>query len=127
MNKRFKEKRTMPNRDPNNWQWLVDLSPWLLLSAATFTVGLVKALHDGGPWKKALMVATMGTILSLSLYPVFLWLAVWLAETYSLPDAQGIAMAPCVFVSFMGVEWVRNKADGLYEVLLAFVKKWLIK
>lgn len=121
MNKRSKEKRTMPNRDPNNWKWLVDLSPWLLLSAATFTVGFVKALHDGGPWKKALMAATIGTILSLSLYAAFLWLA----DFYSLPDAEGIAMAPCVFLAFMGVEWVRNKADGLYEVLVAFITKWL--
>lgn len=121
MTKHIKEKRPMPNRDPNNWQWLVDFSPWLLLTTATFTLGLVKTLHDGGPWKKALMVAVMGTILSLSLYPVFFWLAVH----YELPEATTLAMAPCVFLSFMGVEWVRNKADALYEVLLAFVSKWL--
>ena len=24
MNSRRKEKRTMPNRDPNNWQWLLE-------------------------------------------------------------------------------------------------------
>ena len=116
---RRKEKRAMPNRDPSNWQWLVNMIPWLLLSAATFTVGLIKALHDGGPWKQALMVATMGTILSLSLYPVFLWLSSY----YDLPEA--VAMAPCVFLAFMGVEWVRNKADALYDVLLGFFKKWL--
>lgn len=123
MSKQTKEKRPMPNKDPNNWQWLVDMIPWALLTTATFSVGLIKALHDGGPWRKAVMVAAMGTILSLSLYPVFLWLAVY----YSLPEehTEAVAMAPCVFLSFMGVEWVRNKADSLYDVLLAFVKKWL--
>lgn len=119
MNKRSKEKHTMPNRDPNNWQWLVDMTPWLLLGAVTFTLGMVKALHDGGPWKKAVMVATMGTILSLSLYPVFLSLA----ARFDQPDA--VAFAPCVFLAFMGVEWVRNKADALYDVLLGFLQKWL--
>lgn len=123
MKPRRKENPVMPNRDPNNWQWLVNIIPYLMLSGATFTVGLVKALHDGGPWKKALMVAAMGTILSLSLYPVFLWLAVY----YTVPEehATAVAMAPCVFLAFMGVEWVRNKADGLYDILIALVKKWL--
>lgn len=119
MKSRRKEKCTMPNRDPNNWQWLVNMIPWLLLSAATFTVGFITALHNGGPWTKAFMSATVGTILSLSLYPVFLWIA----DSYNLPDE--VAFAPCVFLSIMGVEWVRNKADGIYELLLAFVKKWL--
>ncbi|MBE0403079.1 phage holin family protein [Halomonas citrativorans] len=119
MNTKRKEKRLMPNRDPSNWHWLASMTPWLLLGAATFTVGLIKALHDGGPWKKAVMTAAMGTILSLSLYPVFLWLS----DYYDLPES--VAMAPCVFLAFMGVEWVRNKADALYEVLLGFVRKWL--
>lgn len=119
MSKRTKEKCTMPNRDPNNWQWLVNMIPYLLLSAATFTVGFITVLHNGGPWTKALMSATVGTILSLSLYPVFLWVAAY----YQLPEEM--AFAPCVFLSIMGVEWVRNKADGLYEVLVAFVTKWL--
>lgn len=119
MNSRRKEKRTMPNRDPNNWQWLVNMIPWMLLSAATFTVGFITALHNGGPWTKAFMSAAVGTILSLSLYPVFLWVAAY----YGLPEE--VAFAPCVFLAIMGVEWVRNKADGIYEVLLAFVTKWL--
>lgn len=119
MNSRRKEKHAMPNRDPNNWQWLVNMIPWMLLSAATFTAGFIMALHNGGPWTKALMSATVGTILSLSLYPVFLWLA----DYYGLPET--VAFAPCVFLAIMGVEWVRNKADGIYEVLLAFMKKWL--
>ncbi|RUR43353.1 phage holin family protein [Vreelandella populi] len=119
MSKRSKEKRTMPNRDPNNWQWLVNVIPYLMLSAATFTVGFVSVLHNGGPWTRALMSATMGTILSLSLYPVFLWVAAY----YELPEV--FAFAPCVFLSIMGVEWVRSKADGLYDVFIAFIKKWL--
>ncbi|MBR2512746.1 MAG: phage holin family protein [Halomonas sp.] len=119
MSPRRKENCPMPNRDPSNWKWLVDMMPWLQLTAATFTVGFITVLHNGGPWTKALMSATVGTILSLSQYPVFLWLA----DYYGLPDA--VAIAPCVFLSIMGVEWVRNKADALYEVLLAFVKKWL--
>lgn len=119
MNKRAKENRQMPNRDPNNWQWLVSMIPYLLLSAATFTVGFVTVLHNGGPWRKALMSATVGTILSLSLYPGFLWLA----EYYGLPDH--FAFAACVFISIMGLEWIRAKADGLYEVLIGFLRKWL--
>lgn len=119
MKPRRKEKPAMPNRDPNNWQWLVDMIPWALLTIATFSVGLIKALHDGGPWKKALMTAALGTILSLSLYPVFLWLA----SHYRIPES--LAFAPCVFLAFMGVEWIRNKADALYDVLLGFFRKWL--
>ena len=119
MSKHTKEKRPMPNRDPNNWQWLVDAIPYLSLTLVTFVAGFVSVLHNGGAWPKALMAATLGTLYAVPLYPVFLWTA----ERYSLPDEA--AFAACVFLAIMGVEWVRNKADGLYEVLLGFFRKWL--
>lgn len=115
MNGRTQEKSTMLNRDPNNWQWLVNIMPYLLLSAASFTIGFISVLHNGGPWPKALMSSTVGTILSVSLYPVLLWVSV----KYQLPGVS--AFAVCVFLAFMGVEWIRNKADDLYEV---FIGRW---
>lgn len=107
----------MLNRDPSNWQWLVNIMPYLLLSAASFIVGFISVLHNGGPWPKALMSSTVGTILSVSLYPVLLWVSL----KYQLPGVS--AFAVCVFLAFMGGEWIRNKADDLYEVVIGRWRK----
>ncbi len=107
----------MLNRDPSSWQWLVNIMPYLLLSVATFAVGFITVLHNGGPWIKALMSATVGTILSVSLYPVLLWIAI----QYQLPGVS--AFSVCVFLAIMGVEWIRNKADDLYEVVIGRWRK----
>ncbi len=107
----------MLNRDPNILQWLVNILPYLLLSAATFIAGFITVLQNGGPWPKALMSSTVGTILSVSLYPVFLWISI----QYQMPKVS--AFAVCVFLAIMGVEWIRNKADDIYEVVIGRWRK----
>lgn len=115
--RKHNEKPTMDNRDPSSWQWLMDALPYLPLAIVTFLVGFVKVLHDGGAWPKALMSATLGTLITLPLYPVF----IWIAESRDWPAEA--AFAACTFVAFMGVEWIRNKADGLYEMLIGRWRK----
>ncbi|MDL4861434.1 phage holin family protein [Halomonas elongata] len=117
MTKRKPESRSMPGRDPNNWQWLLDYFPHLGMAVMTFAVALARGVHEGSPMKKALLGAVVCTLLAIALYPVFLWLA----ESRAWP--QEVAIAPCVFLGFLGTEWIRSKADDLYDVLVGRWKK----
>lgn len=117
MTRRNKESQPMPNKDPGIWQAVIEHLPWFLVSALTFCVAFARGVHDGGPWKKALLGAVVCTLLAVGLYPVFLWLA----ESRGWPG--DVAVAPCVFLGFLGTEWIRNKADDLYEVLIGLLKK----
>ena len=119
MNSRRKEKRTMPNRDPNNWQWLLEYMPLALVSIVTFAMAFVRGVHEGGSFKRSLLGAVMCTLLATPLFPVFLWIA----ESQGWPPI--IAFPPCVFLAFLGTDWMREKADGLYEIFLGFLRKLL--
>ncbi|KAA0020736.1 hypothetical protein F0A16_02810 [Salinicola corii] len=116
MKHRNHENRAMPGRDPNNWQPLLDHLPYFLVAFLTFCVALARGVHDGGPFKKAILGAVVCTLLAVALYPVF----IWIADTRGWPSE--VALAPCVFLGFLGTEWIRNKADDLYEII---VGRWL--
>lgn len=119
MIRRNKPRADMPTRDPSNWQRLLELVmlylPNIASALLTFGVALSRGLLDGGPWRKALLGALVCTLLSVGLFPLFEALAV----RYDL--AESVAFAPCVFLAFLGTEWIRNKADDIYEV---FVGRW---
>lgn len=119
MHKRSKEKPTMPHRDPNNWQWLLDYLSIAIASILTFAMAFIRGVHEGGSLKKSLLGAVMCTLLATPLFPVFLWIA----EAQGWPPIS--AFPPCVFLAFLGTDWIRAKADDLYEVFINFVKKWL--
>lgn len=111
MHKEFKG-HAMPGRDPNIWQVLVDYVPHLMVGVATFLMALLRAIHDGGKFKNSVVGAIICTLLAGSLYPVFLWIA----ETRGWPPV--VAFAPCVFIAFLGTDWIREKVDGLYEIFI---------
>ncbi|MEH6641411.1 phage holin family protein [Vreelandella glaciei] len=116
---RSKEKSAMPNKDPNSWQWLLDYLPIAFVSILTFAMGFIRGVHEGGSLKKSLLGAVMCTLLATPLFPVFLWVA----ESQGWPPI--IALPPCVFLAFLGTDWIRSKADELYDVFITFVRKWL--
>ncbi|MCG7598863.1 phage holin family protein [Halomonas sp. McH1-25] len=109
----------MPEKDPNNWQWLLDTiavyMPHAFAAFLTFAMALTRGMQTGGPFKKAFMGAVVCTLFAIALYPTFQWIA----ETRGWPPVVGFA--PCVFLSFMGTDWIRIKADDIYEV---FVGRW---
>lgn len=126
MTKRTKEKRTMPGKDPGFWQGLIESLPRLveylpitLLAMVTFAMGFIRGVHEGGGIKSSLLGAAMCTLLATPLFPVF----VWLAESRGWPPMA--AFPPCVFLAFLGTDWIREKADGVYDVFIAFLEKWL--
>ncbi|SDF69406.1 phage holin, lambda family [Onishia taeanensis] len=116
MTRRHKPSADMPTRDPNNWQRLIELciayAPNVLGALLTFAIALARGLQDGGPWRKALLGALVCTLLGIGLFPLFQALAV----RYELPGS--VAFAPCVFLAFLGTEWLRNKADDIYELII---------
>lgn len=114
----------MPTRDPNFWQALLDAMkhladylPNLGAAALTFALALTRGIQHGGPLKKSFLNALTCTLLATGLFPLF----VALAGRYDLPLTA--AFAPCVFLAVMGVEWMRTKADDLYEVLVGRWRK----
>ncbi len=115
MNPRRKEKRPMNGRDPNFWQGLLDFLPITLVAILTFTMGFIRGVHEGGSLKKSLLGALMCTLPATPLFPVFLWIA----ESQGWPPI--IAFPPCVFLAFLGTDWIRSKADDIYEV---FIGRW---
>lgn len=107
---------SMPGRDPNFWQMIQHYFPHLMVGAATFLMAFLRAIHEGGKLRQSIIGAVICTLLSGSLYPVFLWVA----DTQDWPSY--LAFAPCVFIAFLGTDWVREKVDDIYEV---FVGRWL--
>lgn len=105
----------MNGRDPNFWQGLLDFLPITLVAILTFKMGFIRGVHEGGSLKKSLLGALMCTLLATPLFPVFLWIA----ESQGWPPI--IAFPPCVFLAFLGTDWIRSKADDLYEV---FIGRW---
>tara|TARA_R110001599_G_scaffold16988_1_gene68303 strand:+ start:2418 stop:2741 length:324 start_codon:yes stop_codon:yes gene_type:complete len=105
----------MTGRDLNFWQGLLDLLPITLVAILTFTMGFIRGVHEGGSLKKSLLGALMCTLLATPLFPVFLWIA----ESQGWPPI--IAFPPCVFLAFLGTDWIRSKADDIYEV---FIGRW---
>lgn len=117
MKNRKDEKRAMQERDPEFWQRMLEYLPNMLAALLTFAIALFKGLQDGGPWKKALLGALVCTFLSVGLFPLFQALA----DRYDL--APSAAIAPCVFLGFLGTEWLRNKADDIYEIVVGRWRK----
>lgn len=117
MTRRHDKGAPMPSKDPQNWQGLLNMLPHFMAAFLTFCVAFVRGVHDGGPWKKAFLGALVCTLLAVALYPAFAWVASsrgWPVET---------AFAPCVFLGFLGTEWIRNKADDIYDILTARLRK----
>lgn len=113
---------SMPTRDPNNWQMtleglrhLLAYLPNIGAAALTFALALTRGIQRGGPFKKSFLNALTCTLLATGLFPLF----TALAARYDLPLEA--AFAPCVFLAVMGVDWLRAKADDLYEV---FIGRW---
>ncbi|WP_311949268.1 phage holin family protein [Halomonas piscis] len=106
----------MPGRDPNIWTLIQENFPHLMVGVATFLMALLRAIQDGGKIRHAVTGAMICTLLSGSLYPVFLWIA----ESRGWPPT--VAFAPCVFLAFLGTDWIRERVDGLYDAL---VKRFL--
>lgn len=116
--KRNKESQPMPNKeDPGIWQAVIEHLPYFLVSALTFCVAFARGIHDGGPVKKAFIGAVVCTLLTIGLYPMFLWFV------ESKGWSSSVAVAPCVFLAYMGTDWIRIKADDIYEVLMSRWRK----
>ncbi|MCD1588133.1 phage holin family protein, partial [Halomonas sp. IOP_14] len=92
-----------------------DFLPITLVAILTFTMGFIRGVHEGSSLKKSLLGALMCTLLATPLFPVFLWIA----ESQGWPPI--IAFPPCVFLAFLGTDWIRSKADDIYEV---FIGRW---
>lgn len=103
--------------DPGIWQAAIEHLPWFLVSALTFLIAFARGIHDGGPWKKSLIGAIVCTLLTVGLWPAFSWYV----ESKGWPVV--VAVIPCVFIAYMGTDWIRKKADELYDVLIGRLKK----
>lgn len=107
-------RNAMPAKDPNNWQWLVNMlaSVWPELYAAllAFCVALARALHAGGKPVKSLLEAVLCGCLTLSLSP--------LLNHFGL--SQDLAVAIGAGIAFLGVEWLRDRAAAILERLLGW-------
>ena len=107
-----------PDSEPNLIEALIGLvaSVWPQLYAAllAFVVALVRALHSGGKPVKSLLEAVLCGCLTLALVPV-------LNHFQLNPD---LAVAVGASVSFLGVEWLRDRAADIAEKVLG---RWLGK
>ncbi|MFI0472956.1 phage holin, lambda family [Halomonas sp. HMF6819] len=110
------EPDAMPNKDPSNWHALMDfiLSVWPQIYAAglAMLIALVRAIHAGGRPMKSFLEAVLCGFLTLSLMP--------LLEYFGI--SQNMAVAAGAAIAFLGVEWVRDKLDALYEKAIG---RWL--
>lgn len=114
----------MPTRDPNDWKQLAellrhlpDLLPNIGAAVLTFALAFTRGLRDGGPVKKSFLNALTITLLASGLFPLFVDIAAryeWSLYT---------AFAPCVFIAVMGVDWLRAKADDIYELVVGRWRK----
>lgn len=112
----YKEPDAMPNRDPNNWQALMNvvLSLWPQIYAAglAMLIALVRAIHAGGRPVKSFLEAVLCGFLTLALMPLLAY--------FGMP--QDMAVAVGAAIAFLGVEWVRDRIDALYEKIIG---RWL--
>ncbi|MHB0774288.1 phage holin, lambda family [Halomonas sp. WWR20] len=108
----------MPSRDPSNWQALIGVlaSIWPHVYAATlaFVVALVRSLHSGGKPLKSFLEALLCGCLTLALKPVLDYAGI-------SPD---LAVAIGAGIAFLGVEWLRERAEGLMDKVFG---KWFGK
>ena len=106
----------MPGKDPNNWQALLALlaSVWPQLYAAglAFVVALVRALHAGGRPAKSILEAVLCGCLTLALMPIL--------QYFGLP--MDLSVAAGGSIAFLGVEWLRDKLEALYDKIIG---RWL--
>lgn len=111
-----KEPDAMPNRDPNNWQALLNvvLSLWPQIYAAglAMLIALVRAIHAGGRPVKSILEAMLCGFLTLALMPLMVY--------FGMP--QDMAVAAGGGIAFLGVEWVRDRLDALYDKIIG---RWL--
>lgn len=106
----------MPSRDPNNWQALLSAlaSYWPQFYAAglAMVIALVRALHAGGRPMKSILEAVLCGCLTLALVPVL--------HYFGLP--QNLAVAGGASIAFLGVEWLRDKLEMVYDSIIG---RWL--
>ncbi|WP_447896033.1 phage holin, lambda family [Vreelandella sp. GE22] len=102
----------MPQKDPSNWQAAVDLfmSLWPQIYAVGLAtlVAFVRAIYDGGRPIKSVLEAVLCGCLTGALMPVLEYFG--MSSNMAVPI--GAAMA------FMGVAWIRDRLDALYEILI---------
>lgn len=111
-----KELPAMSSKDPNNWQALINvvLSLWPQIYAAglAMLIALVRAIHAGGRPMKSILEAVLCGFLTLALMPLLAYLG--------MPQDMAIAIGAAI--AFLGVEWVRDRVDALYEKIIG---RWL--
>lgn len=113
------EKSSMtPDRDPSFWQAVIGLVasiwPHIYAAALAFVVALVRALHAGGKPIKSFLEALLCGCLTLALKPVL--------DYAGMPPNMAVAIG--AMVAFLGVEWLRDRAEGLMDKVLG---RWLGK
>lgn len=105
-----------PEKDPHNWQALMQLvaSVWPQLYAAgmAFVVALVRGLQSGGRPIKTLLEAILCGCLTLAMVPVLVYFGL----------SADLAVAGGAAIAFLGTEWFRDRADSVARALL---DRWL--
>lgn len=106
----------MPSRDPNNWQALLsaiaDHGPQIYAAGLAMVIALVRALHAGGRPMKSFLEAVLCGCLTLALVPVLDYFGM----------GQQLAVAGGASIAFLGVEWLRDKLEMVYDKIIG---KWL--
>lgn len=110
------EHDAMPNRDPNNWQALLDLLlnlwPQIYAAGLVMLIAFVRAIHAGGKPVKTLLEAVLCGFLTLALMPLMAYMGM----------PQDMAVPVGAAIAFLGVEWARERLDALYDKIIG---RWL--
>ncbi|WP_237673815.1 phage holin, lambda family [Vreelandella profundi] len=110
------ESDAMPNKDPSNWQALIDLLlnlwPQIYAAGLAMLIALVRAIHAGGRPMKSILEAILCGCLTLAVMP--------LLSYFGMP--QDMAVAAGAAIAFLGVEWVRDRLEALYDKIIG---RWL--
>lgn len=109
----------MPLPDPSLWQQFIAgvMGSWTQLYAAglAMVIALVRSIHAGGKAMKSILEAVLCGCLTLALVPILNYLGL-------PPD---LAVAAGAAIAFLGVEWLREKIELLYEnTIEKLIKRW---
>ena len=112
----IKEPGAMPNKDPSNLQVLIDLVlnlwPQIYAAGLAMLIALVRAFHAGGKPMKSILEAILCGCLTLALMPLLAY--------FGFP--QDMSVAGGAAIAFLGVEWVRDRLEALYDKIIG---RWL--
>lgn len=110
-------------KDPDHYneafRLLIDNWQSVGLGLVLFGIGLGERLRRQTPLRGALWASTCGVILAYA--TVAIVSGAWLWATGSEIDPR-IAFGVSVWCAFMGVEWLRQQAESIYQKL---VGRWL--